>query len=35
MQKVFNNMLDSLEYQFYNDELTSLPNRKKIIRNYC
>ncbi|MFV0563520.1 EAL domain-containing protein [Malaciobacter mytili] len=31
MQKVFNNMLDSLEYQFYNDELTSLPNRKKLL----
>lgn len=31
MQKVFNNMLDSLEYQFYNDELTALPNRKKLL----
>lgn len=31
MQKVFNNMLDSLEYQFYNDELTDLPNRKKLL----
>ncbi|RXJ83262.1 bifunctional diguanylate cyclase/phosphodiesterase [Arcobacter sp. CECT 8985] len=31
MQRVFNKMLDSLEYQFYNDELTSLPNRKKLL----
>jgi diguanylate cyclase (GGDEF)-like protein len=31
MQKVFNNMLDSIEFQFYNDELTKLPNRKKLI----
>ncbi|WP_419771140.1 MAG: EAL domain-containing protein [Candidatus Marinarcus sp.] len=31
MQKVFNNMLDSLEYQFYNDELTALPNRKRLL----
>ena len=31
MQSVFNNMLDSLEYQFYHDELTTLPNRKKLI----
>jgi diguanylate cyclase (GGDEF)-like protein len=31
MQNVFNNMLDSLEYQFYYDELTTLPNRKKLI----
>lgn len=31
MQDVFNHMLDSLEYQFYNDELTSLPNRKRLI----
>lgn len=31
MQTVFNNMLDTLEYQFYNDELTSLPNRKRLI----
>lgn len=31
MQKVFNKMLDSLEYQFYNDELTSLPNRKRLL----
>lgn len=28
MQEVFNNMLDSLEYQFYYDELTTFPNRK-------
>jgi diguanylate cyclase (GGDEF)-like protein len=31
MQQVFNNMLDSLEFQFYNDELTGLPNRKRLI----
>ena len=31
MQEVFNHMLDSLEYQFYNDELTGLPNRKRLI----
>ena len=31
MQNVFNTMLDSLEYQFYHDELTTLPNRKKLI----
>jgi diguanylate cyclase (GGDEF)-like protein len=31
MQEVFNNMLDSLEFQFYNDELTGLPNRKRLI----
>ena len=31
MQNVFNNMLDSLEYPFYHDELTTLPNRKKLI----
>lgn len=31
MQKVFNNMLDSLEFQFYNDELTGLPNRKRLL----
>lgn len=31
MQDVFNQMLDSLEYQFYNDELTRLPNRKRLI----
>ena len=31
MQNVFNKMLDSLEYQFYNDELTGLPNRKRLI----
>lgn len=31
MQEVFNGMLDSIEYQFYNDELTSLPNRKRLI----
>ena len=31
MKNVFNNMLDSLEYQFFHDELTNLPNRKKLI----
>ena len=31
MQSVFNDMLDSIEYQFYNDTLTGLHNRKKLI----
>ncbi|WP_298750423.1 GGDEF domain-containing phosphodiesterase [uncultured Arcobacter sp.] len=31
MQVVFNKMLDSIEYQFYNDTLTGLPNRKRLI----
>lgn len=31
MQTVFNNMLDSIEFQFYNDTLTLLPNRKRLI----
>lgn len=31
MQNVFNNMLDSIEFQFYNDDLTKLPNRRKLI----
>lgn len=31
MQNVFNEMLDSIEFQFYNDSLTSLYNRKKLI----
>ena len=31
MQSVFNHMLDSIEYQFYNDNLTGLYNRKKLI----
>lgn len=31
MQEVFNRMLDSIEYQFYNDQLTSLPNRKRLL----
>lgn len=31
MQEVFNNMLDTLEYQFYYDQLTTFPNRKKLI----
>jgi len=33
MQTVFNKMLDSIEYQFYNDSLTGLYNRKKLIDN--
>ena len=33
MQNVFNNMLDTLENQFYNDALTGLPNRRKLIEN--
>jgi len=40
MQNVFNNMLDSIEFQFYNDDLTKLPNRRKMIeiidkKDYC
>ncbi|QOY53125.1 EAL domain-containing protein [Candidatus Sulfurimonas baltica] len=31
MQNVFNNMLDSLENQFYNDPLTGLPNRRRLL----
>jgi len=31
MQKVFNTMLDSIEFQFYNDHLTKLQNRRKLI----
>ncbi|QOY53651.1 EAL domain-containing protein [Candidatus Sulfurimonas marisnigri] len=31
MQNVFNNMLDSLENQFYNDALTGLPNRRRLL----
>jgi len=31
MQEVFNTMLDSIEFQFYNDDLTQLPNRRKLI----
>lgn len=31
MQSVFNTMLDSIEFQFYNDNLTGLYNRKKLI----
>jgi len=30
MQLVFNEMLDSIEFQFYNDSLTHLPNRKRL-----
>ncbi len=31
MQEVFNTMLDSIEFQFFNDNLTKLPNRRKLI----
>lgn len=31
MQEVFNKMLDSIEFQFFNDHLTKLPNRRKLI----
>lgn len=31
MQEVFNKMLDSIEFQFYNDDLTKLPNRRRLI----
>ena len=31
MQEVFNNMLDSIEFQFFNDNLTKLPNRRRLI----
>ncbi len=31
MQSVFNSMLDTIEYQFYNDELTNLKNRRAIL----
>jgi len=33
MQTVFNTMLDSIEFQFYNDNLTLLPNRRKLIES--
>jgi diguanylate cyclase (GGDEF)-like protein len=31
IKDVFNSMLDSIEYQFYNDPLTGLKNRRRII----
>ena len=31
MQEVFNKMLDSIEFQFFNDHLTQLPNRRRLI----
>lgn len=31
IKDVFNSMLDSIEYQFYNDPLTGLKNRKRLI----
>jgi len=31
MQNVFNGMLDSIEYQFYNDPLTGLKNRRSLL----
>lgn len=31
MQEVFNKMLDSIEFQFFNDHLTKLPNRRRLI----
>lgn len=31
MQVVFNGMLDSIEYQFYNDSLTGLKNRRSLL----
>lgn len=31
MQEVFNKMLDSIEFQFFNDNLTKLSNRRKLI----
>ena len=33
MQSMFNDMLDSIEYQFYYDDLTKLKNRKALIEN--
>ncbi|MDD2357562.1 MAG: EAL domain-containing protein [Thiovulaceae bacterium] len=33
IQETFNNMLSSIEYQFYHDALTGLENRKKLIEN--
>jgi len=31
MQEMFNGMLDSIEYQFYNDPLTGLKNRRALL----
>ncbi len=31
IKDVFNSMLDSIEYQFYNDDLTGLKNRRRLI----
>jgi diguanylate cyclase (GGDEF)-like protein len=31
IKDVFNSMLDSIEYQFYNDDLTGLRNRRRLI----
>lgn len=31
MQEMFNGMLDSIEYQFYNDNLTGLKNRRALL----
>ena len=31
IKDVFNSMLDSIEYQFYNDSLTGLKNRRRLI----
>ena len=31
IKDIFNSMLDSVEYQFYYDNLTGLPNRRKLL----
>jgi len=33
MQEMFNGMLDSIEYQFYNDTLTGLKNRRALLED--
>ncbi|MDD2697670.1 MAG: bifunctional diguanylate cyclase/phosphodiesterase [Arcobacteraceae bacterium] len=33
MQEMFNGMLDSIEYQFYNDALTGLKNRRALLED--
>lgn len=33
IKMTFNKMLDSIEYQFYNDSLTGLQNRRRLIEN--
>ncbi len=33
MQEMFNGMLDSIEYQFYNDSLTGLRNRRALLED--